>query len=189
LVVGRLSSGRTGRALRMIREHDVGAPALGLRVGAYKVAMFGVSAALIGVEGALTFHLNGSTSEDGFPFLLSVEYIAMILIGGVDSVAGALLGAALVTCLPIVLPDLLTSALGNAASQYGAQIAEVVYGLLVVVFITYAPEGLVGLTRLASSGLRASRYTTWLFAAIPGSARRVQPRTGTELPESEQTLK
>jgi branched-chain amino acid transport system permease protein len=141
-----LRSGRSGRAWRMIRDHEVAASMMGIPVARYKLILFIISSMLIGIEGGLFAHFTSSVSADAYTLNASISVIAMILIGGLDSQAGPLIGALIVTMLPIVVPnilDVLVSA--NTATNDAAGYAEVIYGALIMIFIIAAPQGIVGL--------------------------------------------
>lgn len=150
LILGatRLDRGRSGRAWRMIRDHEIVAHTLGIPVTRYKMSAFAISSAVIGFQGALAAHLSGSVSVDQYTLGLAIAYIAMVLIGGLDSVLGAVIGAFLVTSLPTIVPAVITTALGTTTTAIRVPaIAEIIYGLLVVLFITSSPQGIVGLLR------------------------------------------
>jgi branched-chain amino acid transport system permease protein len=168
LVATRLGAERSGRAWRMIRDHEIVAHTLGIPVVRYKMSAFAISSALIGFQGALAAHLSGSVSVENFSLGLAIAYIAMVLIGGLDSVLGAVIGAFLVTALPTIVPVVITSVTGPlpTASQ-GPAIAEIIYGLLVIVFITSSPNGIVGLLR----SLKRSRLTALAVGRLPGFTR------------------
>lgn len=163
----RFAHERSGRAWRMIREHETAAHALGIRVTRYKLMAFSLSSAVIGVQGGLTMHFTGSLSSDQYTLSLAISYIAMVLIGGLDSIAGAVIGAAVVTSLPVLVPKLLTGILGEkTATNHGAAVAQIIYGLLVIIFITSSPRGLVGLyekivdSRVVAATLARVRHRT-----------------------------
>jgi branched-chain amino acid transport system permease protein len=144
----RLGADRSGRAWRMIRDHEIVAHTMGIPVTRYKMAAFAISSALIGFQGALAAHLSGSVTVDNFTLALAIAYVAMVLIGGLDSVLGAVIGAFLVTALPTVVPLVLTAVAGPLLkAAQGPAVAEVIYGLLVIVFIVSSPQGIVGLLR------------------------------------------
>jgi branched-chain amino acid transport system permease protein len=155
-----LRTGRSGRAWRMIRDHEVAASMMGIPVARYKLILFVISSAMIGIEGGLVAHFSSSVSADAYTLNASISVIAMILIGGLDSQAGALIGALIVTMLPIVVPDILTALLSaNAASNDAAGYAQMIYGALIMVFIIAAPQGIVGL--LAAGRRRAVSLVKW----------------------------
>jgi branched-chain amino acid transport system permease protein len=141
----RVTKYRSGREWRLIRDHETAAPALGIAVTRSKMTVFALSSVVIGIQGGLTVYLTGSVAADEFTLLLAVSYIAMVVIGGLDSIAGAVIGAAIVTALPTVVPHVVSSIIGaQRAAQKGASISEIVYGLLVVIFVTSSQRGIVG---------------------------------------------
>lgn len=158
VAANRLASHRSGRAWRMIRDHEIVAHTVAIPVTRYKMLAFAISSALIGFQGALAAHLSGSVAVDAFTLGLAISYIAMVLIGGLDSVLGAVIGAFLVTALPTLVPIFITAVVGQlkSASQ-GPAFAEIIYGLLVIVFITSSPQGIVGLLR----NLRRRGISAW----------------------------
>jgi branched-chain amino acid transport system permease protein len=102
-------------------------------------------------------------TTDAFPLALSISYVAMVLIGGLDSMLGAVIGAGLVTALPIVVPQLVTSlSTGDGSSSNGADLATIIYGLLIIFFMTRSPRGLAGwletLARKVREGVRLRRH-------------------------------
>ena len=116
---------------------------------------------MIGLEGGLRpIYLSGPVTIDQYTLELAIAYVAMVFIGGLDSIAGAVIGAAIVTSLPTLAPQILSGVLDpQTVSTDGAAIGSIIYGLLVVVFIVSSPAGLVGLahrtarSRIASIGL------------------------------------
>jgi branched-chain amino acid transport system permease protein len=172
ILVSWLGSGRSGRAWRMIRDHEVAASAMGIPVARYKLLLFTITSAIIGVQGGLTAHFTGSVAYDSFTLTLSISVIAMILIGGLDSLAGPLIGAVVVTLMPVVLPDVIGLFVSSSnASQDAGNYSEVLYGLLIMVFMIKAPTGLAGLFRAGGrkvlSRLKASRASS---ATSPAAA-------------------
>jgi len=153
IVMHRLSSERSGRAWRMIRDHEIVAQALGVPVFRYKMSAFIISSTLIGLQGALLAYFSGAVVTDSFTFNIAVAYVAMVLIGGLDSPAGAVLGAGLVTALPVFLPRWVEDVFGpTVAVKKGPGIAIMTYGAIVIIFITFSTQGMVGLVRRLRSG-------------------------------------
>jgi branched-chain amino acid transport system permease protein len=158
ILVGWLRSGRGGRAWRMIRDHELAASAMGIPVARYKLSLFAITSAIIGIQGGLTAHFTSEVSYDSFTLDLSISVIAMILIGGLDSKVGPLIGAAVVTTMPIFVPDIInTFASSPNVSQQASDYSEVVYGLLIMIFMIKAPKGLVGLFHLLVRKARSLR--------------------------------
>jgi branched-chain amino acid transport system permease protein len=141
-----MTKGKTGRSLRIIRDHELAAPAFGVRVVRAKLLVFGLGFAVIGLQGGLTAYYTGLVTVDSFTLTLSVQYLAMVIIGGLDSIPGAVIGAAIVTILPTLTTNLMQGSLSNATVQ-GPQIAVVIYGALVIVFVTSSAGGIAGWAR------------------------------------------
>ncbi|WP_433045915.1 branched-chain amino acid ABC transporter permease [Dactylosporangium sp. CS-033363] len=157
-LTGLIGSGRTGRALRLMRDQEAIAGTLAVPVTGYKMMTFAVTAFLFGVQGALTAYLTGQVGSDQFTLTIAMQYLAMVMVGGLDSAWGAAIGAAIFTALPFWMQDLVSAALGSQqASLNGAKYGVIAYAVLVVVFIVGAPAGLAGLGRDAWSKLAARR--------------------------------
>lgn len=136
-----------GRALAALREKDYAAQILGISVFRYKLLAFWVSSFIGGVVGsALAVTYLRAISPDQFHIELSIQILAMIIVGGLGSVLGPFFGTALILFAPIVL----NNALGVAAGRFGldipidlrAHLPLVAYGTLVVGFLLYEPLGL-----------------------------------------------
>ncbi len=94
---------RIGRAMVALRDQDIAASVIGINVARYKLLAFGVSSFYAGIAGALLGHLGKSVNFEQFQIDLSIQYLAMIVIGGLGSIPGSIFGAAFITVLPIVL--------------------------------------------------------------------------------------
>jgi len=125
----RLTQGRLGRELRAIRDSETAARALGIPVTRYKVAVFALSAAITALAGGLYTHYLSFISPKTFDVFYSVEMVTMVLIGGMGSVWGAVLGAAFLTPLPQVL-------------EFFEEFKDIFYGLLLMVILVWQPKGL-----------------------------------------------
>ncbi|HEY1298006.1 MAG TPA: branched-chain amino acid ABC transporter permease, partial [Chloroflexota bacterium] len=143
---------RTGRAWLALRERDVAASSVGVDVARYKLLAFVVSAALTSFAGALGAYYQHFVAADGYTFFLTVQYLAMVLIGGSAQIAGAITGAAFV----VLLPQAVTLALGALPvppqfKLYTFALQYVLFGLLMAGFILFEPGGLTALwTRFRS---------------------------------------
>jgi branched-chain amino acid transport system permease protein len=139
--VMRLKHSRTGRALQAIRDNETAAAMAGIDTNFYKIASFVAADFLAGLAGALYGTQFGFALPDTWDLNLSVMYMAMIIIGGLGLVRGAVLGAIFVT----VLPPLLRTVLGDDVHVLGfnaSQLNLIVFGLAIVVFLTAAPGGI-----------------------------------------------
>lgn len=142
--VMRLRRSRTGRAFQAIRDNEIAAAMAGINPTFYKISAFVVADFMAGVAGALYGTQFGFALPDTWDLNLSVMYLAMIIIGGLGLVQGAIYGAIFVT----VLPPFLRSTLGDDVHVLGfnaPQLNLIVFGLAIVVFLTVAPGGLARL--------------------------------------------
>jgi len=129
-----LAGTRTGRALLAIRESEIAAQASGVSVARYKTIAFGVSAFYTGVAGGLFAFVVGFLSPDAFDVFLSVDFVVMIIVGGLGSVPGSIVGAAVVT----VLHDSLA-----AFQNY----RPLIFGALLVACMLFMPGGITSAAR------------------------------------------
>jgi branched-chain amino acid transport system permease protein len=137
---------RTGRAWRAIRAHETVAEALGIGVAAYKLLAFVLSSAITAVAGALFAYYRGFVSVEAFSLFLTIQYVAMIIVGGMGSLLGALLGAAFVTIFPYIIESALMALPG--AQRFASLLFAVNYaafGLVMILFLLFEPLGLVGI--------------------------------------------
>lgn len=136
-----------GRALVAVRDKDYAAQVLGIDIFRYKMLAFWTSSFLGGVSGAvLAFCYYQAVTPEQFSFNVSIQLVAMVLVGGLGSVIGAYLGTAFVLLAPIVLTNLVAAA-GSAgwlplSASLLAHIPLMVYGLLIIGFLLFEPLGL-----------------------------------------------
>jgi branched-chain amino acid transport system permease protein len=140
---------RPGRALQTLRDSEVAASVMGVNVQAYKARVFLVSSMYAGLSGVMYALSIGSIAPESFTLVVSIQYLAMIVLGGLGSVGGAALGALFVTALPLafqryadVLP--LVSAPGQGGISAGLA-ARYLYGLAIILIVMFEPAGLAGL--------------------------------------------
>jgi branched-chain amino acid transport system permease protein len=139
---------RFGRAWASLARDEVASSVLGVNVRSQKVAVFGFTSFLIGIQGALFGYYIGVVSVDPFTFELAVSYAAMIVIGGLGSTKGSVLGAVFVVGLPYAvtwLGGFLPADIAATVSSRLFDFESVLYGLAIVVFLVFEPSGLAGL--------------------------------------------
>lgn len=142
-----LNRTRTGRAFAAIRDQDIAAAMMGISLTRYKVLSFMISSFYAGVAGALMGYQFGYINVDNFDVLLSIEAIAMVILGGMGSIAGAVLGATFLTLLPEAIrsvSDLAGLGMDSWFSTSALEIRGLVYGITIVLFLRFQPEGLIG---------------------------------------------
>lgn len=99
----RLIRSSRGRAILSVREDEIAAESMGVNIARYKIVAFVISSFFAGVAGALFAHYQGFIDPGSFNFVRSVEVVIMVVIGGMGSLSGSIIGALLVTCLPEAL--------------------------------------------------------------------------------------
>jgi branched-chain amino acid transport system permease protein len=171
--------GRPGRALEGVRDSEVAAAVMGVDPIRYKAAAFTLSSMYAGLAGVLLALVFGRIVPNTFGFPLSVDFLAMIVLGGLGSIRGAVLGAIFVSLLPRVLDHYsgslpLVDDTGGGGLQ-PSQAARLVYGLCVIAVLLYLPGGLAGVGERLKRRRRPGQP-----AAAPKGARR----TSTELKET-----
>ena len=144
---------RIGRAFVAIRDQDIAAEIIGINIFRYKLLAFAISSFYAGVCGVLYTYYFGIANYEAFQIGVSIDYLAMIIIGGLGSVLGTILGAIFVTMLPIVL-RLVMEPLGRPVLQLPASCRAssparrlVLFGCLIIFFLVVEPEGLNRLWR------------------------------------------
>jgi branched-chain amino acid transport system permease protein len=144
-----------GRMWAAVREHEMGANAMGISVVRWKLVAFVTSSVVTSAGGSLLVYLTGSESYQTFTLTLAIELLLMVFIGGADTIAGPCVGAAIVTLIPVVLTAI-SNALPEGRGISGwlvtntAFLQTAVFGAALLCFALYARGGLVGLA--ASTG-------------------------------------
>ena len=157
LVAANLMRSRDGRAFVAVRDHYLSAEVMGINLTKYRILSFGLSSFYAGLGGALYGHYLGYVSAEGFTILMSIEFLGMIIIGGLGSVAGTLMG----TTFMVLLPEVMTSGVDLAKMVIGgnvgwlaeglAYIKQASIGLAIILFLIFEPDGLVHRWRLIRS--------------------------------------
>jgi branched-chain amino acid transport system permease protein len=137
----RLVSSRTGRALKAIRDNPLAAKAMGIDTALYKSLAFGVSALYTGVAGSLGAIVVQFVAPDSFTFFLAVSFLVGLVVGGVGSIPGALVGGLFIMFIP------------NLAEQVSKGLAWAVYGVILILVIYLMPTGAAGFVRLVTGRL------------------------------------
>jgi branched-chain amino acid transport system permease protein len=150
LLAKNLVRSRIGRAFAAIRDRDVAAEIIGVSLTKYKMIAFAISSFYAGVAGALIWMFIGFINPVSFNILLSIRYVAMVLVGGVATISGSIMGAAFITFLPRIvdklagfLPFISEAPTGGFLTKF--QVEEMLFGLLIVAFLIVEPLGLYGL--------------------------------------------
>lgn len=137
---------RSGRAWQALHTRETVAEALGIGIARYKLLAFVISSAMTSVAGCLFAYYRGFVSIEAFDLFLSIQYVAMIIIGGMGSLLGAILGAAFVVVFPYVIEallHLLPNVQRLAGDIFAVNYAS--FGVVMILFLVFEPLGLVGI--------------------------------------------
>lgn len=147
LFSARLQRSTYGRALIAIRENELAAETMGVRAARMKVMAFVYGAFFAGIAGGLYAHYQHSVRPDDFTSIRSIEVVVMLVLGGLGSITGAILGAVAVTLVPQLLRPLEEQLQVNGLSM-------VVYALLLILMMIFRPQGIFGQRELSLKLLR-----------------------------------
>ncbi|MGO0577051.1 branched-chain amino acid ABC transporter permease [Ornithinimicrobium panacihumi] len=145
-VMGARNLFRTGlgRSFMAVRDQDIAAEAIGVNLTRAKLTAFAVSSGFIGLAGALTAHYNETVTWEAYTLNVSILYLAMIIVGGMGSIAGAVYGAIFMTLLPVLIRTV-ADVVGPAAPWLSNQLPAIqnaVFGLVIILFLIIEPRGL-----------------------------------------------
>jgi len=148
LYARNLIRSRMGRAFIAIRDRDLAAELMGINLFRYKLTSFAISSFYAGVAGSLWVSFMNIVTPEHFPLTLSIEYLAMIIVGGLGSVLGSIYGAMFMVLVPELLKFGTEFIKDIPAFQHiFAPLREVVFGALIVFFLIFEPRGLAEMWR------------------------------------------
>lgn len=148
LLVTNLMRTRDGRALVAVRDHYLSAEIMGINLTKYRTLSFGLAAFFAGVAGGLYAHYNQVVSNEGFGIDRSIIFLAMIIIGGLGSIMGTLMGTAFMVLLPESMEWISSGLSGSTIDHYlGLKnnisfLREMSIGVIIIVFLIFEPDGL-----------------------------------------------
>ncbi|MBW2284244.1 MAG: branched-chain amino acid ABC transporter permease [Deltaproteobacteria bacterium] len=145
---------RVGRAFIAIRDSDIAAETMGVNLTMYKTLAFAVSAFYTGIAGGLMAFLLGFINPSSFNFILSIYFLAFVIVGGLGSILGSVMGGIVMTWLMLVLDKIqelpyLGAALVAFSEQWMSpaglpNIASIIFGLIIILLVVFEPLGLYG---------------------------------------------
>jgi branched-chain amino acid transport system permease protein len=142
LLVTFVQNSRFGRALKAIREDEIAAEAMGINTTRYKIQAFALGSFMAGIGGALYAHFLSYINPSDFGFLKSVDILSMVVLGGLGSVPGTVIGSSVLASAPEFL-------------RFMSQYRMLVYGALLVFLMVFRPNGLLGGVNFTDLLLRA----------------------------------
>jgi branched-chain amino acid transport system permease protein len=156
---------RDGRALVAVRDHYLSAEIMGINLAYYRTLSFAISSLYAGIGGALYAHYLLFVSVEAFNILFSIQFLGMVIIGGLGSVSGSLMGAAFMVLLPEVVQGLADALSGSAidrALKLGNSInylREMALGAAIILFLIFEPDGLAHRWRLIKAYWKLYPYS------------------------------
>jgi branched-chain amino acid transport system permease protein len=165
--VWNLSRSRPGRAMQAVREREIAAAVIGVNLARTKVSAFVISSFLAGVSGALYASYLSFVTPGQWSVLLSIQYVAAIIVGGIGTVWGPVLGSIVIFALPSVMQSLIPQS--SSGGLPIDDIASIAFGLLIIVFFVLEPRGVVGL------GMRAASLWSRVRGGRGGPSQEDQP--------------
>ncbi len=148
VLAANLMRTRDGRAMVAVRDHYLSAEIMGINLTYYRILAFGISSFYAGVGGALMAHYTSFVSAEAFDLLLSINFLAMVIIGGLGSVMGSLMGTIFILLLPEFMQAVVRTIQGFGFAQSAAfteglaYMKEMAIGLAIVLFLIFEPDGL-----------------------------------------------
>jgi branched-chain amino acid transport system permease protein len=138
-----LARTRVGRAFVAIRDNDLAAEVMGINLWGYKLLAFFIGCVYAGLAGSLLVHYIAFASVDHFPFINSVWYLGMLIVGGEGSIAGAIFGAVFLKLLDELVTIVGPILSAVVAAQAAASLSLIMRGLVIILFLIFEPRGLV----------------------------------------------
>lgn len=148
VMAANLMRTRDGRALVAVRDHYLSAEMMGINLTKYRTLSFGISSFYAGIGGALYAHYLQFVSVEGFSILFSIQFLGMVIIGGLGSIMGSLMGTVFMVLLPEAMDGLTGMLAGTAIdraldlSDSLAFLREMAIGLVIILFLIFEPDGL-----------------------------------------------
>ncbi len=168
LFIRNLLRSRPGRAWIAIHNRDIAAEVMGINIGFYKVQAFVVSTSIAAIAGSLYAYYTNIAAVAEYSFGLTVTYLAMIIVGGLGSVLGALMGAFTITIVPFLLMYVFDCfAIGGALKNYFFALQEGTFGVIIICFLLVEPHGLVEIWRRIRN-----YFMLWPFGQKPLTVRK-----------------
>jgi len=153
---------RIGRAFVAIRDNDLAAEVMGINLFRYKLTAFFIGCFYAGIAGSLIAHTGATISDAHFPFMDSVLFIGMIIIGGLGTTIGPIFGALFIRLLDVMVTKLspaLQSAFPHLPPGFTSGIAPLLFGSAIILFLIFEPRGMAHRWQLFKSS-----YRLWPFS-------------------------
>jgi branched-chain amino acid transport system permease protein len=153
---------KIGRAFVAIRDRDIAADVIGVDLIQYKVMAFGISSFYAGISGSLFAYYTTHVNPEYFTIFLSVEYLAMIIVGGMGSILGSILGAMFIGIVPEglrVFFGFLTQSFHLSGLVFTQQLKVITYGVLIILFLIFESGGLFAIWQRVKTSFKSWPFT------------------------------
>jgi branched-chain amino acid transport system permease protein len=155
LFVGNVMRSRAGRAFKAVRDNELGATIMGVNLFEAKMGAFILSSFLAGIAGALFASYSRYVIPNYWDLTLSIQFVAAIIVGGIASVWGSIMGAAFVFGLPLVIDQFSLLPVGSSTGGLSSgDLNALLYGLLIIIFLLFEPGGVIGLVSRSQALVR-----------------------------------
>lgn len=142
---------REGRVMMAMRDHELATTSVGVDVRILRLKAFAFSSSIASMAGALYAYFMSNATSESFGINFAIQFIAMIIIGGMGSLGGALIGAAIWLLLPSIITGFASQASGSTGLvhlllvEHKAQLVQLIFGTLIIVLLIFAPGGIAGI--------------------------------------------
>ena len=153
---------RVGRAFIAVRDRDIAAEVMGVNLTGYKVMAFALSSFYAGVAGGMYAYVMGHIHPEHFTLMSSVQYMAMIIIGGLGTVLGSIFGAVFIVVVPEfikLLAQAIESVIPSMQGRYDDEWNIAMFGLLIMLFLIFEPGGLNAIWQRIKTGFKNWPFT------------------------------
>jgi branched-chain amino acid transport system permease protein len=155
--MANLFQSRRGRAMRLMRENEVAAELVGVSLPVARVSAFVVAAACAGLGGGLTTLVDSTVFGSTFSLALSIQILTLLVIGGIGTISGSLIGGLLYAYSITWIASLVSGVGLTPASNLGSEMNNIIFGALLIITVLVAPLGIAGTLRFVISRRTASR--------------------------------
>lgn len=144
-IMANLFHSRTGRAMRLVRDNDVAAELMGVHLSRTRTIAFVIAASFAGLGGALYSLINATVRPEMFPLTLSITLLTLMVLGGIGTLSGAVLGGIVYSFSSNLVAHINSFTGVNPASNLGANMQGIIFGVLLILTMLFAPRGIAGL--------------------------------------------
>jgi branched-chain amino acid transport system permease protein len=186
LVLANLAGGRFGRQFKAVRDDEIAASLAGIPVARTQILAFMISAGCAGLGGGLLAFVIPTIGPDGFPLTLSIQLLVAIVIGGMGSLTGAVIGAVIIVLLPTWATDIANGV--GFSPQIGANLSLAIFGSVLIIAMLTFPGGIVGGLRRGGRMLATRTRPGSRWQQLLGGHAGVIQQTGNQQTVNQQTV-